>query len=155
MFCAKNLLVDKKTKYMLIQFSLKLVYTRWQELVSSVEQSSGFFVIFISVKINQSWIPPWIIESLSIIHDSTRIGSLSPYNTNKVKMTIYTVFVVHESFEKWLTHRAIPFFAEVRYLSSRFKGMQYKWKHLSWEGKLRSDYPCLQYWNLTSNQHVA
>ena len=30
-------------------------------------------------------------------------------------MTIYTVFVVHESFEKWLTHRAIPFFAEVRY----------------------------------------
>ena len=43
------------------------------------------------------------------IHDSTEIGSLSPYNMNKVKMTIYTVFVVRESFEKCLRHRAIPF----------------------------------------------
>ena len=54
------------------------------------------------------------------------LGRFHLNNTNKVKMTIYTVFVVHELFEKWLTHRAIPFFAEVRYLSSRFKGMQYK-----------------------------
>lgn len=73
-------------------------------------------------------------------------------------MTIYTALVVHESFEKWLRNRAIPFFAKVGHLSSpssvRFKGMQYKWKHLSWEGKLRSDYPSLQYWNLTSNQQM-